>query len=59
MTLEPTPCRDCPEGHDYPHSTRDCCPHLSWSGADRRPLDDPEKLWRCDECGVTTTEAAA
>lgn len=27
------------------------CPCTSWSGTDDTPLDDPEKPWRCDECG--------
>jgi hypothetical protein len=29
------------------------CPHLSHSGVDPfRALDDPQKVWRCDECGA-------
>lgn len=27
------------------------CQHDSLSGIDDKPLDDPGKSWRCDECG--------
>lgn len=29
------------------------CPHgeMSWSGVDQTPLDDPAKVWACDNCG--------
>jgi len=30
------------------------CPHLSYSGIDRTELNDPSKVWRCDQCGVRT-----
>jgi len=29
----------------------DPCPHSSSSGIDETPLDDPAKVWRCDQCG--------
>jgi hypothetical protein len=30
------------------------CPHLSHSGVDQTPLADPDKVWKCDECGQLT-----
>lgn len=32
------------------------CEHLSWTGVDQTPLDDPAKVWRCDGCGKTATD---
>jgi hypothetical protein len=28
------------------------CAHDSASGIDQTPLDDPEKVWRCESCGA-------
>ena len=27
------------------------CLHLSATGIDTTPLDDPQKVWKCDGCG--------
>lgn len=27
------------------------CPHLSWTGEDKTPIDAPDKVWVCDMCG--------
>jgi hypothetical protein len=37
---------------------RDCIVDASRSGVDQTPLDDPNKLWRCDECRAVGTSAA-
>ena len=39
-----------------PHKP-DCIPDASYTGVDFTPLDDPNKLWRCDECGAVGTSA--
>lgn len=31
------------------------CPHASETGIDQTPLDDPDKLWRCEACGCIRT----
>lgn len=43
----------CIDGH-VPGQDCTCpCDHLSWTGVDQMALNDPEKVWRCDGCGVT------
>ncbi len=29
------------------------CEHFSGTGIDQTPLDDPSKVWRCDQCQTT------
>jgi hypothetical protein len=54
--LEEEHCYGYPEFWDYLAAAR--CWHKSWSpSVDQLPLDDPAKLWCCDDCDRTGNAA--